>query len=144
MPRMRRIPPGLLSLMADCVSDEDRDEMAIPSYQHRNPLLCWMAWRRLEVVVKFFREFCGRTNDASAHTVMDFGCGTGGTLPVSLPTESLLYRFGRRLAGFGGHYYQSNAAAIHQQILDAGFEQLRMQRIPAPGPLAIHWVIEYP
>jgi predicted TPR repeat methyltransferase len=224
MPRMRRIPQHLLSLMADCVSDEDRDEMAIPSYQHRNPLLRWMAWRRLEVVAKLFRESCRKMNDASTHTVMDFGCGTGvlfdessqvadqvygvdivldparllvdawaldkvvlltpdeaqnklppqsvdaiiaaevlehieplddtlaffrdrltpgGTLLVSLPSESLLYRFGRRLAGFEGHYHQSNAATIHRQILDAGFEQLRMQKIPAPGPLAIYWVIEY-
>ena len=75
MPRMRRIPQHLLSRMADCVSAEDRDEMAIPSYQHRNPLLRWMAWRRLEVVAKFFRESCGKMNDASAPTVMDFGCG---------------------------------------------------------------------
>jgi predicted TPR repeat methyltransferase len=224
MPRMKRIPQHLLSLMADSVSDDDRDEMAIPSYQHRNPLLRWMAWRRLEVVAEFFRESCGKINDGAAHTVMDFGCGTGvlfdessqvadqvygvdivldparllvdawglekvvlltpaeaekklppqsidtiiaaevlehieplddtlaffrdrlrpgGTLLVSLPTESLLYRFGRRLAGFEGHYHQSNAASIHRQILGAGFEQLRMQKIPAPGPLAIYWVVEY-
>jgi len=224
MQRMKRIPQNLLSRMGECVSDEDRDEMAIPSYQHRNPLLRWMAWRRLEVVATFFRESCGKMNDASAHTVMDFGCGTGvlfdessqvadhvygvdivldparllvdtwnlekvtlltpdeaentlpsqsidtiiaaevlehieplddtlaffrdrlrpgGTLLVSLPTESLLYRLGRRLAGFHGHYHESNAASIHPQILEAGFEQVRMQKIPAPGPLAIYWVIEY-
>lgn len=66
-----------------------------------------------------------------------------GKLLVSLPTENALYRFGRRLAGFHGHYHESNAATIHQQILDAGFQQLRMQKIPAPGPLAIYWVVAY-
>ena len=40
--------------------------------------------------------------------------------------------------------HQSNAAAIHRRILSAGFEQLRVQKIPAPGPLAIYWVIENP
>ncbi len=67
----------------------------------------------------------------------------GGTLLVSLPTESFLYRLGRRLAGFEGHYHESNAAMIHAQILESGFRQTRMQKIPAPGPLAIYWVIAY-
>jgi 2-polyprenyl-3-methyl-5-hydroxy-6-metoxy-1,4-benzoquinol methylase len=66
-----------------------------------------------------------------------------GRLIVSLPTESALYRLGRRLAGFEGHYHQSNAASIHRDILGAGFEPVRRQEIPAPGPLAIYWVIEY-
>ena len=52
-----------------------------------------------------------------------------GRLVVSLPTENRLYRLGRRLAGFHGHYYESNAASIHQQILAAGFRQTR-----PPGP----------
>lgn len=68
---------------------------------------------------------------------------SNGRLIVSLPTESTLYRLGRRLAGFEGHYHQSNAASIHQDILEAGFESVRRQKIPAPGPLAIYWVIEY-
>ena len=66
-----------------------------------------------------------------------------GLLLVSLPTENMLYRLGRRLAGFEGHYHQSNAASIHQQILDAGFHQLRMIKIPAAGPLAIYWAVAY-
>lgn len=40
---------------------------------------------------------------------------------MNLPTENALYRLGGRLAGFAGHYHQSNAASIHRQILDAGF-----------------------
>jgi len=221
---MKRIPQDLLVRMADAVSAEDRDEMAIPSYLHGNPAMRWIAWRRLEVVAEFLRAFEGTTSTGSQNTIMDFGCGTGvlfdeacrtadrvygvdlvleparllvdewsldkvsllypeharariapqsvdtiiaaevlehieavgdtlaffrermkpeGKLLVSLPTENLLYRFGRRLAGFHGHYHESNAASIHQQILGAGFRQLRMRKVPAPGPLAIYWVTAY-
>jgi 2-polyprenyl-3-methyl-5-hydroxy-6-metoxy-1,4-benzoquinol methylase len=177
--------------MADSVSPEDRDEMAIPSYLHSNPAMRWIAWRRLEIVAKLLRESSGEVRDESGRTVLDFGCGTGvlfdeasqfadkvygvdivlepaqlliekwglkkvslmdpetaknelplrsvdtiiaaevlehidpvddtlaffrdrlkstGRLLVSLPTENALYRFGRRLAGFHGHYHESNAA----------------------------------
>ena len=221
---MKRIPQDLLSRMAATVSAEDRDEMAIPSYLHRNPAMRWMAWQRLEVVARFLHDSSSAMDSDSVHTVMDFGCGTGvlfgeaskfadqvygvdivlepsrllvdewgldkvslmspedaktqvaaksvntiiaaevlehieplddtleffrerlkpdGRLLVSLPTESMLYRLGRRLAGFEGHYHHSNAASIHQEILGAGFQQLRMKKIPAPGPLAIYWVVEY-
>jgi len=67
----------------------------------------------------------------------------GGKLLVSVPTENALYRLGRRLAGFEGHYHESNAAAIHRKILASGFRELSMTRIPAPGPLAIYWVVAY-
>jgi 2-polyprenyl-3-methyl-5-hydroxy-6-metoxy-1,4-benzoquinol methylase len=221
---MKRLTPELLSRMANSVSAEDRDEMAIPSYLHRNPAMRWMAWRRLEVVANFFQGSQQRPEAVPHPSVMDFGCGTGvlfdeishtasqvygvdlvleparllvdewqldkvvllspdeaqarlapasldtiiaaevlehiepvdstldffrerlkdqGTLIVSLPTESTLYRLGRRLAGFHGHYHESNAATIHAQILAAGFRQLQMQKIPAPGPLAIYWVVAY-
>ena len=221
---MKRIPRDLLARMSDVVSPEDRDEMAIPSYLHRNPLMRWMAWRRLEVTADFFRQFCTTSNNGDSPTVMDFGCGTGvlfdevcgraetvygvdivleparllvdewsldkvvllkpeqaereiaaqsidtviaaevlehidpvdstlaffrdrlkpgGMLIVSLPTENVLYRFGRRLAGFEGHYHESNAASVHRRILGAGFRRVRLKKIPAPGPLAIYWVIAY-
>ena len=221
---MRRIPRDLLVRMAKKLPREDRDEMAIPSYLHRNPAMRWMAWRRVKVTARFFRDSCKTLNGESGPTVMDFGCGTGvlfyeasqfaervygvdivldaarllvdewgldkvtllspeqaenhvpeksvdiifaaevlehiepiestlaffrsrlkpgGNLLVSLPTEGMLYRIGRRLAGFRGHYHLSNASSIHRRILDAGFREIRMERIPAPGPLAIYWVIDY-
>lgn len=221
---MRRIPRDLLVRMAKKLPPEDRDEMAIPSYLHRNPAMRWMSWRRVEVTARFFRDSCKNLNGEFGPTVMDFGCGTGvlfyeasqfaervygvdivldaarllvdewgldkvtllspeqaenhvpeksvdiifaaevlehiepiestlaffrsrlkpgGNLLVSLPTEGMLYRIGRRLAGFRGHYHLSNASSIHRRILDAGFREIRMERIPAPGPLAIYWVIDY-
>ena len=221
---MRRIPSDILTRMATTVSQEDKDEMAIPSYLHRNPAMRWMAWQRVLVTAQFFHNTCKTGNGEPEQTVMDFGCGTGvlfhevsqfankvygvdivldparllvdewgldkvsllnpeqaaieiseqsidtiiaaevlehidpidstlaffrsrlksdGHLIVSLPTEGLLYRIGRRLAGFSGHYHLNNAQSIHRQILDAGFRKENMQKIPGPGPLAIYWVIDY-
>lgn len=210
--------------MAGQLPAEDRDEMAIPSYLHRNPALRWMAWRRLEVVAARLRARLDGAARRDGATVLDFGCGTGvlleeasrvaakvfgvdlqldaarllvqewrldrvtllappaaaeqipaasvdvviaaevlehveplgptlalfqeklrpgGTLLASLPTESGLYKLGRKLAGFDGHYHHSNAASIHAEIERAGFRTRRLQKVPAGGPLAIYWVTEY-
>jgi 2-polyprenyl-3-methyl-5-hydroxy-6-metoxy-1,4-benzoquinol methylase len=222
--RIKRISPDLLTRMSQVVSREDRDEMAIPSYLHSNPVLRWMAWRRLEVIASLFRRTAMQDASGRYSRVMDFGCGTGvlfdelsrhaeevigvdivleparlcisesgytnvtlmipgsaeseisarsldvilaaevlehiepldgtlqlfrdwlranGKLLVSLPTENALYRLGRRIAGFDGHYHESNAAAIHKKILENGFRTISVKKLPAPGPLAIYWVAEY-
>lgn len=218
---MKRIPDTMLVRMAQQLSDEDRDEMAIPSYMHRNPVMRWMAWRRVEVVAaRLQRLYADGRQD---RTVLDFGCGTGvlfdqalrgarrligvdlvldsarmlaaewsldvelktpdqaeeeiepgsvdivlaaevlehvepieealdsferwlkkdGTLLVSLPTENRLYRLGRRLAGFKGHYHHDNAESIDRAIREAGFRRRSRSHIPLPGPFAIYWVVEY-
>jgi predicted TPR repeat methyltransferase len=67
----------------------------------------------------------------------------GGRLLVSLPTENRLYRLGRSLAGFHGHYHHANAASIDRAIVDAGFQRRARTRVPLPGPLAIYWVVDY-
>lgn len=67
----------------------------------------------------------------------------GGKLLVSLPTENTLYKFGRRLAGFSGHYHHANAASIDPAITSAGFKRQRIEKIPAGGPFSIYWVVEY-
>jgi SAM-dependent methyltransferase len=219
---MQRMSPDLLSRVAKGLSDEDRAEMAIPSYLHPNPALRWMAWRRLEVVVSALQRIAPRKEGGSV--ALDFGCGSGvlfrdtlarfervigvdlvltaatalvdelglkdvslhtpieadsivppgsvdlliaaevlehvddlpptlaqfkswlkpnGRLLVSLPTENALYRLGRRLAGFSGHYHHSNAASIDQKIQAFGFRRHKLSHIPAPGPLSIYWVMEY-
>ena len=66
-----------------------------------------------------------------------------GKLLVSLPTENTLYRLGRRLSRFRGEYHHSSAVAIHQSITKSGFRTDRLQKIPAPGPLSIYWVVTY-
>lgn len=217
---MRRIPDATLAEMASQLSEHDRDEMAIPSYRHRNPAMRWMAWRRVEVVAKRLREL---TSKGKVGTLVDFGCGTGvlfeeessaasrvvgvdlvlmparnlveswdldvdlmtpteaeasiapgsidvivaaevlehveplrptlelfarwlsadGRLLVSLPTENHLYRLGRRLAGFDGHYHHANAASIDRTIRHLGFRPAFRASIPLPGPFSIYWILEY-
>jgi len=219
---MERVSPELLQRIAKGLSDEDRAEMAIPSYLHSNPALRWMAWRRLEVVVESLQRLT--LAKGSGSVALDFGCGSGvlfrdtlscfdrvvgvdlvltaakalvselnlqdvslltpaeadtavrhasvdvviaaevlehvddlpptltqfknwlkpsGRLLVSLPTENTLYRLGRRLAGFSGHYHHSNAASIDETIRAFGFRRHKLSQIPAPGPLSIYWVMEY-
>jgi 2-polyprenyl-3-methyl-5-hydroxy-6-metoxy-1,4-benzoquinol methylase len=220
---VRKIPEPMLRRMADELSHEDRDEMAIPSYLHRNPALRWMAWRRVTVIADRLAKSVQRGNNRDT-AIMDFGCGTGvlleecsrnadrvygvdlvldsarllqrewnldrvtlmtppeaaaqvapgsidvivaaevlehveplepalaqfatwlkpgGRLLVSLPTENRLYKLGRRLAGFSGHYHHANAASIDPVITRAGFQRHRIEKIPFGGPLSIYWVIDY-
>lgn len=219
---MERVSAELLQKIALGLSEEDRAEMAIPSYLHKNPALRWMAWRRLELVVEALQRLAPPKGSGSL--ALDFGCGSGvlfrdtlarydrvvgvdlvltaakalvaelgltpvtlhtpaeadgavepgsvdvliaaevlehvddlpptliqfktwlkpgGRLLVSLPTENALYRLGRRLAGFSGHYHHSNAASIDAKIRAFGFTRHELRKIPGPGPFSIYWVMEY-
>ena len=66
-----------------------------------------------------------------------------GRLLISVPTENMAYRIGRKLAGFDGHYHHLNARLIHAEILKNGFHLSRLVKIPMSGPLAIYWCAEY-
>lgn len=188
------------------VAADDRDEMAIPSYAHRNPLIRWLMWRRYEAV----ERLAGLSADMTA---LEFGCGIGLFLPtlaaacnrvyaidlfpqyakalversgidvafvpdldgvpdggvnlivaadvlehvddlpgwidrfraklrpggrilVSGPTEGLVYRVGRWVAGFGGkgHYHHTNIDAIRAAFEAAGFRVVAARRLPFPFP----------
>lgn len=67
----------------------------------------------------------------------------GGRLLVSLPTENRLYRLGRRLAGFSGHYHHWDARSVDREIRRLGYRLRWRRSIPLPGPGAIYWVREY-
>ncbi len=219
MPGRFLIPRETLEEMARMLDEHDRDEMAIPSYLHRNPLLRRMAWARLYAVLD---RLPGCLPEGG--TVLDFDCGSGvlfertleradrivgvdivldaarlwverrgldrvtlltpeeaeaqvpagsidcivaaevlehvedlsdtlaffrdslkpsGSLLVSLPTENLAYRFGRRLAGFEGHYHHDNAASIDEKIRTAGWTRESKRSIPAPGPASIYQISVY-
>jgi SAM-dependent methyltransferase len=67
----------------------------------------------------------------------------GGTLLVSLPTENAVYRAGRRLAGFHGHYHHAGAADIDRELRAAGLRRTSRRSIPGPGPLSVYWIARY-
>jgi 2-polyprenyl-3-methyl-5-hydroxy-6-metoxy-1,4-benzoquinol methylase len=58
----------------------------------------------------------------------------GGHLIVSGPTENRLYRLGRRIAGFQGHYHRANIYQLEGAIRER-FEFVRLRAIPAGIPL---------
>ena len=51
------------------------DEAAFPAYSHRNPVINWLFWQRLRVVMNFIEQRAPFAN------VLDFGCGSGVLLP---------------------------------------------------------------
>lgn len=184
------------------MSDHDRDEMAIPSYLHSNPLIRWLMWRRYEVVADLI-------GDGTNQTALEFGCGMGlflpeldrrfdrtfavdlypdyamslsdrrgltidfvttldqisdgevdvivaadvlehvedlphylskfsailkpgGRLIVSGPTENIVYKIGRIMAGFGdkGDYHHTNIGRLIDDITAHEFECVRTVRLP--------------
>jgi 2-polyprenyl-3-methyl-5-hydroxy-6-metoxy-1,4-benzoquinol methylase len=62
-----------------CVLSESEpgrlDEAAFPAYSHANPLINWLFWQRLYVVMKYIER------SAPVERVLDFGCGSGVMLP---------------------------------------------------------------
>jgi 2-polyprenyl-3-methyl-5-hydroxy-6-metoxy-1,4-benzoquinol methylase len=49
------------------------DDMALPSYTHRNPMIRWIFWKRLKKISKEIKE---------NETILDFGSGFGVLLPT--------------------------------------------------------------
>jgi 2-polyprenyl-3-methyl-5-hydroxy-6-metoxy-1,4-benzoquinol methylase len=192
----------IVSLRVDGMTEHDRDEMAIPSYLHANPLIRWLMWRRYEKIA----ELAALDKSMS---VLEFGCGVGlflptlasrcakvtaidlfpqyakrlaeklnlqvdfigdvsmvadasldciiaadvlehldepagylelfrnklkpgGALVVSGPTENIVYRIGRLIAGFGdkGDYHHTNIDLLIPMIVAAGFKPERCSRLP--------------
>lgn len=66
---------AVTALRVEGMSDHDRDEMAIPSYLHANPLIRWLMWRRYDEVVR-------QSDLRSDMVALEFGCGTGVFLPT--------------------------------------------------------------
>jgi SAM-dependent methyltransferase len=55
------------------LAPHDRDEMALPTYTHKNPLARWIFWKRHRQILRL----CG----SGGQSVLDFGTGTGALLP---------------------------------------------------------------
>lgn len=47
------------------------DEAGFPAYSHRNPLINWLFWQRLQTAMKYSES------RAPYEKVLDFGCGSG-------------------------------------------------------------------
>ena len=197
------------------MSDHDRDEMAIPSYLHGNPLIRWLMWRRYEVIAQYL-------DDVDGNTALEFGCGLGlflpelnarfdrvfatdlfpdyaralserrklntrfvpnvgavpdasldvliaadvlehirdlpvylaefavklkpgGRLIISGPTENLLYRIGRVIAGCGGKgdEHHPNIDRLIAAITEQGFVPLRTRRVPFRLAPALFRIAEF-
>ena len=61
----------------------------------------------------------------------------GGRLVICGPTENWMYKIGRRIVGFSGHYH---VTAIAQCLADAravGFKQVETTSFPFPGPFCL-------
>jgi SAM-dependent methyltransferase len=74
-------------------------EMAVPSYCHRNPLIRWLFWRRLDQAWQLAAVRPGES-------VFDFGIGSGVLLPSLKPLA-------RRIAGSDLHLAPARAMAAH-------------------------------
>lgn len=61
-----------------------RDEMAIPSYTHANPLIRWLMWRRYAVINELARLGPG-------DSALEFGCGIGLFLPTLSKRAAAVY-----------------------------------------------------
>jgi 2-polyprenyl-3-methyl-5-hydroxy-6-metoxy-1,4-benzoquinol methylase len=51
------------------------DEQGLPSYTHPNPLMRWLTWRRVQVVLNAIAA------ELPLQEVLDFGCGYGVFIP---------------------------------------------------------------
>jgi 2-polyprenyl-3-methyl-5-hydroxy-6-metoxy-1,4-benzoquinol methylase len=56
------------------ISENNKDEMAIPSYLHKNPFVRWLMWERYQFISRL-------SNFSKEMTVLEFGCGIGVFLP---------------------------------------------------------------
>lgn len=58
-----------------------------------------------------------------------------GQFVVSGPTENYLYKIGRSLAGFSGHYHVRNIYDIEKAMVSAGFQRVRLKSLYPVVPL---------
>lgn len=63
---------SITNLLNDKGTDEVLSEAALPAYAHKNILIDYIFWKRVEIASKFISK---KTNAKSE--ILDFGCGTG-------------------------------------------------------------------
>lgn len=68
-------PEELRANTAQLASQDERDEMGVPSYCHGNPLIRRLFWKRLKLALDLLQP-------APGERCMDFGAGSGVLLPT--------------------------------------------------------------
>ncbi|RLS29762.1 MAG: class I SAM-dependent methyltransferase [Planctomycetota bacterium] len=99
------------------------DEAAFPAYTHKNPLINWLFWQRLRVVMKYIERM------GPFDRVLDFGCGSGVMLPflaarsrnvVGLDVDLLAFRTMSRRLEFPSNIEVHEASRMTLRSLPAG------------------------
>ncbi len=66
-----------------------------------------------------------------------------GRLVISGPTENRLYRLGRALVGFTGHYHVCTVREVLADVRVLGFRQVYQRRWPLPGPWCLYEITAF-
>jgi 2-polyprenyl-3-methyl-5-hydroxy-6-metoxy-1,4-benzoquinol methylase len=66
-----------------------------------------------------------------------------GRLVISGPSENSLYRFGRWLIGFSGHYHVTNVQHVVADALAVGLRPVYRRRWPLPGPMCLYEITAF-
>ena len=80
-PNKLRVPKELVLQLSQSLVGEQRDESAVPSYTHGNPLVRWIIFRRLDVIMAFVNEILPDRVPTQDTAGFDFGCGVGLLMP---------------------------------------------------------------
>jgi predicted TPR repeat methyltransferase len=92
----KHFPPEVLQRIGEELTGQKRAESALPSYIHRNPLVRWLMFKRLDIVLAMVREVLARLADRRA-IGFDFGCGIGILVPFLASAVETLYACDRQL-----------------------------------------------
>ncbi|RMF86277.1 MAG: class I SAM-dependent methyltransferase, partial [Nitrospirae bacterium] len=87
--RFQPVARELIARVAAPLDREQRDESAVPSYLHPNPLVRWMITRRLEVAAELAGEALAAAGPEPEG--LDFGCGVGLLAPTLAPHLARLH-----------------------------------------------------
>jgi len=66
-----------------------------------------------------------------------------GRLVVSGPTENWLYRLGRRMVGFSGHYHVTTVFHVFDDARAVGLRQITDKSFPFAGPLCLYKIAAF-
>ena len=90
---------------------DDIDEMAIPSYLHKNPFVRWIVFMRMQKITELVKS------DKKSIHVLDFGCGTG-MLNLQFQNDEIDYH-GVDLITWPAEFVLNKAGKKNYKIINA-------------------------